>query len=589
MNKDASIITKQWKENWPKAMSTWSSFVRLQEPIWCTTVEQEKKEGLTQSFAMIRLSDHRVVISLRQIMLRNLHDFSIEILAHEVGHHFQYPANLLSFGQMLARMKIALERHSQYAPLVLNLYTDLLINNRLFHVSKLRMDEVYHRLKDPKNKDPIWNLYLRIYEYLWQLPKERLSNALPPDMDIEADIGARIIRIYAKDWMKGGARFALLLQRHFDSYGTKKTPTVGSWMDIHGMDSGDVIPDGLTSYELDEDDLIHPMEDEYLTGSIRDSDGDKDEDTIDSGQGVSAGGSGKPDERVVQSRSPSEYINLLHSMGVKGDRRRWIAQYYKEKARPYLIAFPGKKIPQSSDPLPESLDVWDPGSSMSKIDWMESLFRSPQLIPGVTTVERVYGNSPGAEPEIRPPDVYIGVDCSGSMANPSTRLSYPALAGTVILLSALRAGARSMVCLSGEWNNKGSFKETQGFIRDEEQLLGVLTDYLGTGSYYGPRHLIRTFIEKKHIFRDTHVLIVSDSDLFVGIDALKDGWKQMEHAAKICGSGATAVLNLGSYGTSKNNDYVEKLRTIGWGVAIVSNEKELVRFAKEFSKKTYEG
>ena len=29
-------------------------------------------------------------------------------------------------------------------------------------------------------------------------------------MELEADIGARIIQIYAQDWMKGGVRFALL-------------------------------------------------------------------------------------------------------------------------------------------------------------------------------------------------------------------------------------------------------------------------------------------------------------------------------------------------------------------------------------------
>ena len=589
MNKDGLSVAEEWKSKWPEAIAAWSSFIRLQEPIWCTTKKEETREGLTMSFAMIRLSDHRVVISLRQVVELGLEEFALEVLAHEVGHHFQYPANLLAFGQMLARMKNVLGQHAKYAPLVLNLYTDLLINNRLFRISKMRMDKVYQRLKKTENTDPVWNLYLRIYERLWQLPKETLGNELPPDMEIEADIGARIIRVYARDWMKGGARFALLLQRHFDSYNKNNNIQVGSWMDIHGMDAGEVIPDGLTSYDVDPDDLLHPVEDDDLTGSIQNVDASSEENAAqNSGGGISDGGSGTHDNRVVHTRSPAEYIDLLVSMGIKGNPKEWIVQYYKEQARTHLIAFPGKPMPQVSDPLPESLDVWDPGSSVSKIDWMESLFRSPHIIPGVTTVERVYGVSPGGEPEFRPPDVYIGVDCSGSMANPSRRLSYPALAGTVILLSALRAGARAMVCLSGEYRANGSFTETDGFIRNESQLLGVLTDYLGTGCFYGPRHLVKTFLQKKHSYRDTHVLVVSDSDFFNGVNELKDGWNKMANVAKICGSGATAVLNLGAYGIRRNNQYVKKLHDIGWDVAIVGNEQELVRFARDFSKKTYE-
>ena len=144
----------------------------------------------------------------------------------------------------------------------------------------------------------------------------------------------------------------------------------------------------------------------------------------------------------------------------------------------------------------------------------------------------MYGLSQGGEPEIKPPDVYIGVDCSGSMGNPASRYSYPALAGTVILLSALRAGARAMVCLSGESGGRGSFKETNGFMRDEKELMGTLTDYLGTGAYYGPRHLVRTFLEGAHRFRDSHVLVVSDSDLFYGVD-------QLEKRLVIDGSGGS--------------------------------------------------
>ena len=92
MSKAYEGLKEKWLEAWPQAIGLWSPFIRLQEPIWCTNTRQEKREGLTQSFAMIRFSDHRVVISLRQIKDQALEGYAPEILAHEVGHHFQYPA-----------------------------------------------------------------------------------------------------------------------------------------------------------------------------------------------------------------------------------------------------------------------------------------------------------------------------------------------------------------------------------------------------------------------------------------------------------------------------------------------------------------
>ena len=576
-----------WLKIWPEATQLWSPFVKLQDPILCAQSEHEKKEGLSKSFAMIRFTDHRVVISMRQIIEQGLEDYALEILAHEVGHHFQYPANLRDYGQVLFRVKKVLDRHAQYAPLILNLYTDLLINNRLFRLNKLRMDEVYRALKNPENTDSVWNLYLRIYERLWQLPKSFLGNALSPEMELEADIGARIIRIYAQDWKKGAVRFALLFQHHFDQYNEEKSIQIGPWMDIHGVDGGDVPPDGLSHLEAEQDDLTHPFDDDSLMGNVHDSTelmGDQDSKL----NAASRDGHGLPDQRKVNGLGPAEYIQLLKDIGVRGNPKDWVVQYYKEQARPLMISFPGKLQSRSADPLPESLDVWDTGSPMVQIDWMESLFRSPHVIPGVTTVERVYGVSQGGEPEVKPPDVYIGVDCSGSMANPASRTSYPALAGAVILLSALRAGARAMVCLSGEFTDHGSFKETDGFMRNEKELMRTLTDYLGTGSYYSPRHLVRTFLKEAHQYRDTHVLVLSDTDLFHGVDQIENGWALMAKVAQDCGSGATAVLNLGQHGRDRNKEYIQRFHDVGWDVAIVSSEPELLKFAREFSQKTYE-
>src|SRR5262249_4762601 len=149
-----------------------------------------------------------------------------------------------------------------------------------------------------------------------------------------------------------------------------------------------------------------------------------------------------------------------------------------ERALPHLVRFPSRRAPRSVEPLPEGLDAWDAGSPLERVDWVETVVRSPHVVPGVTTVQRTYGESPGREPKRTPVDLYVGIDCSGSMPNPRLRTSYPAIAGAIVSLSALRAGARVKVVLSGEPGQTFSMPD---FRRDEREILDVLTRYLGTG------------------------------------------------------------------------------------------------------------
>src|SRR5207249_1544435 len=119
------------------------------------------------------------------------------------------------------------------------------------------------------------------------------------------------------------------------------------------------------------------------------------------------------------------------------------------------------------EPLAEGYETWDPADDLDDLDLFGSLLISPEIIPGVTTVRRVFVQSPGSDPQKLPVDLYLGIDCSGSMPNPRFTLSYPALAGTIIALSALRMGARVMVVLSGE---PGKALATEGFVSDERAV-----------------------------------------------------------------------------------------------------------------------
>lgn len=95
----------------------------------------------------------------------------------------------------------------------------------------------------------------------------------------------------------------------------------------------------------------------------------------------------------------------------------------------------------------EGVDIWDISSPIENIDWFQTAMRSPVVIPGFTTVEQTYGYAEGSLPEKEPIDLDIYIDCSGSMPNPKSNISFLALAGTIITLSALRVGARVQATL----------------------------------------------------------------------------------------------------------------------------------------------
>jgi hypothetical protein len=579
-------IQEDWMTAWPDALADWSPFVQLHSPTWCYNERDEKREGLSESFAMIRLKDHSIVISLSQIHERGLASFGPEILAHEIGHHVLCPGDLTDHARLLARVRRGLPSVESFAPYVCNLYADLLINDRLQRSCGRRLDQVYRTLHPEASGGNLWLLYMRIYEALWNLEAKTLTGeAVLPRVNQDALLGARLIRVYAKDWLQGAGRFACLCFPYVVEESETECQRRRIWCDT--IQSGaDGFPDGLA--EIEEDELlgnIHPVEDPELTGL----------DPIDlgevSGNGLGRVRSSESGRKTIKSfRDPIEYAELLKAAGVQLGDREIAMQYYRERAIPYLIPFPVRVTPESTDPLPEGLDVWEPGSELDRIDWHSSLMTSPIVIPGVTTRERLTGISPGHEAEKVPLDLYLGVDCSGSMRDPARTLSYPVLAGAIISLSALRAGANVKVVLSGE---PGSSISTEGFGRKTHDVLHTMVSYLGTGYAFGVHRLAETFNEEARLARPVHILIVSDHDMFTILDQEAEGrigWDVAKDAVQRCQGGGTYVLQLPGF-THKAGDPISekiaRMKSDGWHVCLVNSMEDLVQFARDFSRTQY--
>lgn len=573
-----TALETAWRDAWPAAIGYWSRYTQIRVPLLCLTPDDEKREGLTSSFAMIRLLDHAVVVSLRQVIEMKLEGFPLEVLAHEVGHHVLCPGDLGDQARLIGRVRRGLPGQVAQAGLVANLYADLLINYRLQRDHNLSISGVYAAL--PRSEDKLWTFYMRTYEILWSLQRNTLATGpIEPALEGDAQLCKNVLKVYAKDWLRGAGRFAALIHPYLrEDGGAAVRKLFKGWLDVDGGPGGEGIPDGLASLDDDEEEgNIHPALDPDLAGDGVEAEAGEEDGTV----GRNLRGTG----RTNPHRQPSEYAEILKAAGVKVSEDEMVCRYYRELAIPHLVKFPVKETREAKDPLPESLDIWDAAEPIQDVDWFESASRSPVVIPGVTTVKRLYGTTEGTTPTRIPVDLYIGIDCSGSMHNPKFNLSYPVVAATVLALSAFRVKARVMVVLSGE---PGAWSATEGFVSSEKEVLGVLTGYHGTGYAFGLNHLRKVFAEGMERDRKVHVMIVSDSDIFAMLQE-KDGrnWDVTATANTVAGGGGTFVLNL-PQGLKSHPKEVARLNGMGYDVHAISSWEGIVAFARAFSRKHYE-
>jgi hypothetical protein len=588
----ANDLKSCWENAWPQALAAWSRYTQLGPPLLCETRSAARAAKLTGSFAMIRLQDQVIVVDLPHAQECGIADYAVEVLAHEIGHHVLAPATLTDHARCLARMRRALPTLEDKAPMVANLYTDLLINDRLQRSAGLRMHEIYQILgKRAANSPPpgaVWTLYLRIYELLWSLPRGSLGGGSTNDaLEGDAWLGMRLVRSYATDWLGAAGKFAALLLPHL----VEDQQAAEDFAALHDTRSAGEggIPAGLTDATADDGDIRHPSLDPLITGL--------DDDVEDS---IAAG---IPDIRPSahipgssQQRQPFEYAEILRAAGWPGSEHDAAIEYYRELAQQHLVRYPRRPVPESTEPQLEGLEPWEIGDPLDECDWFQSILQSPRLVPGLTTVRRVYGHAPGREPGREPIDLDLYVDSSGSMPNPAVQLSYPALAGAIIVLSALRAGARVQATL---WSGKHQFQSTPGFIRDETAILRVLTAHYGGGTQF-PLHVLRdTFAARRPDERPVHVLSISDDGVTTMFDDNDErghsGWRICAQAMKKGRGGGTLALNITREWEKPAHTYHQNLASTlrrardeqEWQIHAVPTLEGLVAFAHAFSRQKF--
>lgn len=579
----AGTLPAKWMAAWPEALALWSKYTLLRNPRLCATSAEARREGLDKSFAMIRLADKAVIVDLQQIQAHGLGDYAPEILAHEIGHHVYAPADLTDHARMIARMRRALPTKEHLAGFVANLYTDLLINDRLQRSARLRMGEVYRKLGGGSS-DRMWALYMRIYEILWGLPRGHLTaGTLDDQQEGDATLAVRVLRSYAREWVDGAGRFAAIcLPYLLQDDGKRIQQLLQGWRDTENAGAGAEVPAGLSEREAGErEGAIHPASEDGEDGE----EGKQGQEG--SGQDVEASPRETEAHRQAagQCREPFEYGEILRSAGLTLTPHELAVRYYRERALPHLIPFPVREIPQSQEPLAEGVETWDVSSPVEDIDWIPTVLRSPRVVPGLTTVERVWGVMEGANPKVEAVDLDLYVDSSGSMPNPQAATSFLTLAGAIVALSALRAGARVQATL---WSGTHEVITSRGFTRDTHQVLEILTGYLGGATAF-PIHILRdTYQSRRESDRPAHLLVISDdgvTTMFNQDERGTSGWEVSRTALACARGGGSLVLNLG-VPPNQNADLVRASQE-GWQIFRVQSWEDLVAFARSFSRRWF--
>ncbi len=573
----------RWQAAWPEALAAWSRFIRIHDPRLCESSIAAAKEGLQGAFAMIRLVDKSVVIDLEAIGRLDLDDHAAVILAHEIGHHVLAPASATDSFRLIARLRPALPTFERHAPMVANLYTDLLINDRLQRQAGLDIAGVYERMnaRESGERSRLWTLYMRMYESLWGLEKGSLGGPSgDPAIEGDAWLGARLIRVYARDWMHAAGRFAALVLPYL-AEDAEKDAALRRLHDTRDAAAG-AEPSGAQTIETDESDgVVHPSRDPLVTGE----------------EPPSVEAPAKPDAAIGrpgagQAREPFEYGEILRAAGLKLTDEEIAIRYYRERALPLLVPFPVQPAPASEEPQLEGLEPWALGDSLDEIDWLQTVAQSPIVIPGVTTVRRVYGREPGTARKPEPIDLDLYVDSSGSMPDPRRSTSFLTLAGAVIALSALKAGARVQATL---WSGKQQWMATPGFVRDETAILEILVGYYGGATAFPIHQLRDTFAKRSPRDRPVHILMISDdgiTTMFEQDERGNSGWDVSATALAKGRAGGTMALNLGSWFRSDGaiGQQLDRARDEqGWDIHSIAEMQDLVAFALAFSRRRYGG
>jgi hypothetical protein len=429
---------------WPSALARWSSFVMLRRP-----VISEDQEAIAQ----IDLRTRQVSINGHQVLATGLVPHLEPMLAHEVGHHFRFPASLVTEArlQLMGRAIIP-----DLPPAIGNVFTDLLINQ---HLGPAGLVEIYRALSQPhgpRSAPPsaVFSLYLATYERLWSLPAGSLLG--------DGIKALRYHRGYEEDARRLAVDLFLLPPNLFERWAyflAVIRPYLEADRREHRKQSSRACGGNGQPSSEDWAEAIEPN-DEVRRAVER------------------ARGAGWIDPQGTQ-RAQQRAHGQIGNLPPDVDRDQVMAAHYRRLAERYLIRPPAQ--PSLGDGLvPSTLEDWEPGDPVRSIDWLASVRARGSELGGIAPLKRTQlAELEGVDLPAERTRVEIYLDVSGSMPRPVNSLNAMTLAALILAQGAIRSGGQVRACLySNEYVTSWSWTSS------ERAISRFLMGYIGGGTEF---------------------------------------------------------------------------------------------------------
>jgi hypothetical protein len=457
-NDRRELLRREVARCWPLAQAYWSRFLLLGEPV---------DDSGQPSIAQIDLLSRQVSLNADQILARDLIGSVEALLAHEIGHHVRYPGTL----QTQARLRL-LERSllpfDDYS--VINLFTDLMINERLGPHLRDQMVHIYQAFTtEPAfhgegrwKRDPLFLFYLGIYEELWRLdagalmgPAVKEFRQAFPAYQAEAAVLAQNLFTLGPNLYTQFLYFLSIATRYLRPLLEDRPQAIDPYQCGRGQPTPDDWGEALTPTARELEAIQRA----------------RDEGWFDEDQG----------ERLEEGRDPEWRMAGLPGFGTADATLvpEAMAAYYRQRAEAYLLRPPPQRRWGEAH-TPTTLEEWETGDSLRDIDWLATLTqRGPELGSALPLKRSRVAEEEGYDVPMWQPRTEIYLDVSGSMPNPCLAFNAMTLAAQILSLGTVRAGGRVRALLFSaepllfwEWS------------RSETEVSRFLMHYLGAGTVF---------------------------------------------------------------------------------------------------------
>jgi hypothetical protein len=471
-------LTALIAECWPRAQAHWSRFLLLQPPV---------DDVAQPSVAHIDLVTRQVALHSGLIRKKGLHDCVEAILAHEVGHHVRYPASLV----VQARLRLiekALLPLDDYS--LINLFTDLLINDALFPALGDQLARVYEAFAGEGDweRDPAFLFYMAVYEERWRRRPGSLMGPASgdfaeayPDYRAEAQVLGQNLFHVGPNLYTQFLYFTSVVSRYVPPRKGDAPTAIDPYACGCGEPSADDWAEALTPDAREKEAIRRAEAEGWIHKEIA--------------------------ERLSDRDALARRIHGIPGAGGDDATRvpEVMAAYYRRQAERYLLR-PPPRLVFGEATTPTTLEEWEPGDPLTDVDWAATLGqRGPDFGAAQPLRRQRVAEAEGWEVPLWQPRVEVYLDVSGSMPDPRFHRNAMTLAAQILVTAAIRAGGWARAVLYS-----GSPVAFWEWCRSEVELSRFLMHYVGGGTDF-PFDLLHKSVTECRGVQPTRV-VITDAD-----------------------------------------------------------------------------